>query len=1112
MAKVRHNLWYKDAVIYQLHVQTFFDDNNDGRGDFAGLIKKLDYIKTLGVNAIWLLPFYPSPMKDGGYDISDFTGIHPLYGKLSDFKRFVHEAHKRELGVITELVLNHTSNQHKWFEESRKAKPGSSRRNYYVWSDTTDKYNEARIIFQDFETSNWTWDPEAKAYYWHRFYSHQPDLNFDNPAVQHELFKVIDFWFNIGVDGLRLDAVPYLFEREGTNCENLPETHEFLKKLRKYIDEHYTNKMLLAEANQWPEDAVKYFGRGDECHMAFNFPLMPRLYMSMKMEDRFPLVDIMDQTPSIPDSCQWVIFLRNHDELTLEMVSDEERDYMYKSFVQEPEQRINLGIRRRLAPLMENDRRRIEMMNILLLSLPGTPVIYYGDEIGMGDNYYLGDRDGVRTPMQWTADKNAGFSRAKPQQLYLPLIIDYEYHYEALNVESQDRNPSSLLWWMRRAISTRKRYKAFGRGSIKFIHTDNSRVLAFIREYDDEKILVLVNLSRYPQAVSLDLAQYSGYTPVEVFSQNFFPPVTDANYMFTLQQRDYFWFLLSKDIAKKDIQSKKTLPQLEFNSREWNAMGTRFQSKLEPVFAGYIANKRWFRGKSRKIRTITADNFCRFKTKPFYTYLFLIDVEYMDNVSEKYVLPVSLQTGEEAMHLKADFPEAAMTKVIVNNTEGLMYESFYRATFQNELLEHILNRNVIKCGEGEMHFLSGKYLHVNLSKEQLPLQSQILGADQSNTSMLYNGKFFLKIYRSPDDGHNVEIEIIRALTEKTQFRNIPPYAGSIEYYKKNNENYSLGILVGFEQNQGNAWDFAQRFIDRYFENILSKKDEIKSPPSYIPSILDGYDEEENKMLKDFISHFFIEMIEKMGQRTAEMHLGLASITDDVNFNPEAFSLLYQKSVNQSMRTLIKQTIFDLRLKKKNNADVLSTLIQRIFDDEDELLNHVRFILESQKIIAQKTRIHGDYHLGQVLFTGKDFIIIDFEGEPLRTLSARRLKYSPLKDVAGMLRSFHYAIYMGFFKYKQLNLKNEEILKPWLEHWYYVASSHFLKAYLETASGAAFIPPGNDQVENLLQLYLIEKAVYEINYELNNRYDWLIVPLNGLEKILDRIAETENISH
>ncbi|MDI9644308.1 MAG: maltose alpha-D-glucosyltransferase, partial [Candidatus Verstraetearchaeota archaeon] len=499
-------LWYKDAIIYELHVRSFYDSNGDGIGDFKGMIEKLDYLSELGVTAVWLLPFYPSPMRDDGYDISDYFDVDSRYGTLGDFKEFIRLAHERGIKVITELVLNHTSDQHQWFQIARRAKPRTVKRDYYVWSDDSNRFKEARIIFKDFESSNWAWDPIAGEYYWHRFYSHQPDLNYDNPEVRQKIFEVVDFWLGLGVDGLRLDAVPYLFEREGTNCENLPETHQFLKELRRHIDSKFKNKMLLAEANQWHTDAMMYFGDGDECHMAFHFPLMPRMYMAILTEDRFPILDIVENSSNIPPSCQWALFLRNHDELTLEMVTDEERDYMYRVYANNKLAKINLGIKRRLAPLMDNDRRKIELMNLLLLTLPGTPVIYYGDEIGMGDNIYLGDRNGVRTPMQWSSGLNAGFSKANPKKLHLPVITDPEYHYEAVNVENQKKNQASLFWWMKRAINIRKHFKAFGRGSIEFLYPENSRILAFVRKYREEELLVVANLSKRPQVAELDLS------------------------------------------------------------------------------------------------------------------------------------------------------------------------------------------------------------------------------------------------------------------------------------------------------------------------------------------------------------------------------------------------------------------------------------------------------------------------------------------------------------------------------------------------------------------------------------------------------------------------------
>ncbi len=1108
MSKKKHNLWFKDAIIYQVHVQSFFDSNDDGIGDFQGMIQKLDYVKSLGVNTLWLLPFYPSPLRDGGYDISDFTGIHPTYGKMADFKKFVKQAHKRDLKIITELVLNHTSDQHKWFQRARKAKPGSNYRNFYVWNDNPDKYTDARIIFQDFETSNWSYDAEANAYYWHRFYSHQPDLNFDNPNVQKEVFKVLDFWFSTGVDGLRLDAVPYLFEREGTNCENLPETHEFLKKLRKHIDDNHEDKMLLAEANQWPEDARQYFGEGDECHMAFHFPLMPRLYMGMKMEDRFPIIDILEQTPEIPENCQWAIFLRNHDELTLEMVTDEERDYMYKSFAKEPEQRINLGIRRRLAPLLENDRRKIEMMNIMLFSLPGTPIVYYGDEIGMGDNYYLGDRYGVRTPMQWTADRNAGFSRANKQRLFLPVINDSEYHYEAINIENQDKNPSSLLWWMRQVIATRKRYKAFNRGTIKFVNSNNPKVLSFIREYEDENILVIINLSHYSQSVELDLEEYAGYTPIEVFSQNHFPPILGDGYFFTLQYRDYFWLELAKQEETVAYQPEGTYQQMAFSKKEWNAVTAAMKGKLENAFLNYMKDTRWFRGKARKIKSLNIEDEFVLEKGIYNSYLFFVNVDYVAHTSENYVLSGALAFDQEDHEIREDYPQAIMAEVETEGKNGVLLDAAFSESFHNAILEHIHSRGKIKGKKGELTGSPGKYLKRNLSKKDLPLNSKLLAVEQSNTSVLYDNRLFLKIYRSPEEGHNPELEIIQNLTEKTKFENLPPYAGSLVYKRQKKEDISLAILVGFIPNEGNAWELTQRFTEHYFESILSRKHELPAPPAYIPDMLDGYKPDEAELLKDLTGHFFIEMVKKLGQRTAEMHLGLASIKDEKSFKPEPFSLLYQKSLNQSFRTLIKKTMTELRSQKKKLSEEPIRMTEKILNNENAMLRRIKSSLEKEKIRSIKTRVHGDYHLGQVLYTGKDFIIIDFEGEPARSLSARKLKYCPFKDVAGMLRSFHYAIYMGYFKFRKLYEDDTELFGTWIEHWYHLVSYHFLKAYFDTAGDAPFIPEKKEQIEDLLNVFLIEKSVYELNYEINNRPDWLTIPLNGLDKIVDHMLSVE----
>ncbi len=536
-------LWYKDAIIYELHVKAFLDTNANGIGDFTGLTQKLDYLQDLGVTALWLLPMYPSPFKDDGYDISDYYNIHPDYGTLDDFKRFLDEAHVRGMRVITELVVNHTSDQHPWFQEARR-NPASPYRDYYVWSDTDKKYVQARVIFTDTEKSNWAWDAEAKMYYWHRFFSHQPDLNYDNPAVRAEVIKVMKFWLDLGVDGLRVDAVPYLVEREGTSCENLPETHLVLKDIRKALDAAFDDRMLLAEANQWPADVRPYFGKGDEFHMSFHFPLMPRIFMAIKKEDRHPITEILVQTPPIPSSCQWALFLRNHDELTLEMVTDDERDYMYREYAADPRMKINIGIRRRLAPLMSNDRRKIELLTSLLFTMPGTPVLYYGDEMGMGDNIYLGDRNGVRTPMQWTGDRNAGFSRAETAQLYMPLNVDPVYGYQALNVEAQQRVPNSLLNWTKRLIIVRKQHKTFGRGTIEFLKPSNRAILAYARKFEGETLLIVNNLAGTAQPVELDLRRFIGAEVIEMLGETRFPRVSEHPYQLSLAPYGFFWFKL----------------------------------------------------------------------------------------------------------------------------------------------------------------------------------------------------------------------------------------------------------------------------------------------------------------------------------------------------------------------------------------------------------------------------------------------------------------------------------------------------------------------------------------------------------------------------------------
>jgi maltose alpha-D-glucosyltransferase / alpha-amylase len=1100
------HLWYKDAIIYELHVKAFKDSSGDGTGDLRGLTSKLDYLEGLGVTAVWLLPFYPSPLRDDGYDISDYFNVNPKYGELRDFREFLREAHRRGIRVITELVLNHTSDQHAWFQRSRKAKKGSVFRDYYVWSDSPEQYGDARVIFKDFETSNWAWDPLVHSYYWHRFYSHQPDLNFENPHVQKTMTKVIDYWFSMGVDGLRLDAVPYLYEREGTNCENLPETFAFLAKLRAHVDKNYKGKMLLAEANQWPEDAVTYFGSGDMCHMAFHFPLMPRIFMALWMEDRFPVLDIFEQTPAIPVECQWALFLRNHDELTLEMVTDEERDYMYRVYARDPTARINLGIRRRLAPLLNNHMRKIELMNFLLFSLPGTPVIYYGDEIGMGDNYYLGDRNGVRTPMQWSSDRNAGFSNANPQRLYLPIIIDPEYHYEAINAENQERNQFSLLWWMKRAISVRKYFKAFGRGSIRFLNTGNSKVLAFMREYGDEKILVIANLSRYPQNADLDLSEYYGYTPEEVFSRNKFPVITDSSRVFTLGSHDYFWFSLERE-EESVLFGDIFTPIAELRvSGDWEAVfGGRTKERLEEeILPVFLPSCRWFGGKARTMRSLKIIDDIRTGGRDSAGHLLLLRVLYSEGLPDTYLLPVSFIRGPEAQKVIEEQSYIIIARLKSGKDEGVLCDGVYSPEFRRELLRLIAGRHVLKGAQGEIFSYRSSRFSRSLWKELAGEKSVVLKAEQSNTSLLYLDKLFFKLFRRLDEGLNPDLEIGRFLSERARFPRVPAFYGAAEYRVGGSEPTVIGILQGYVPNEGDAWRYAVNAVSRYFEGVRSKRSELREMPRSPSSIFDVRDFTDiPSILQEMMGGDCLEMVALLGRRTAELHRALSSETEDPAFAPEPFSVLYQRSVYQSMQSLTKR---NLQLLLKNLASLPGDARDegvKVLDREKDIIERFKGLL-SKKIATVKTRVHGDLHLGQVLFTGNDFLIIDFEGEPERALSERRLKRSPFIDVAGMMRSFHYAAYSSLFKQILVAPDDASYLEAWAEHWYINMTGLYLSSYLENAQGAVFLPAAAQDVRMLLDAFILEKAIYEVGYELNNRPDWVKIPLKGISRILGRI--------
>jgi len=1099
-------LWYKDAIIYELHVRAFCDSDGDGIGDFRGLTQKLDYFQNLGVTAIWLLPFCPSPLRDDGYDTADYTDIHPAYGTLRDFQVFLREAHRRGLRVITELVLNHTSDHHPWFQRARRAKPGSKWRDFYVWSDTPDQYRETRVIFKDFESSNWTWDPVANAYFWHRFYSHQPDLNYDNPDVQKAMFRVIDFWFGLGVDGLRMDAVPYLYEREGTNCENLPETYEFLKRLRAHVDSKFKDRMLLAEANQWPEDAVAYFGTGDECHMAFHFPLMPRLFMALRMEDRFPIIDILDQTPLIPESCQWALFLRNHDELTLEMVTDEERDYMYRVYAEDPQMRINLGIRRRLAPLLGNHRRRIEFMNGLLFSLPGTPIIYYGDEIGMGDNVYLGDRNAVRTPMQWSPDRNTGFSRTNPQRLYLPVIIDPEYHYETVNVEAQQNNPHSLLWWMKRLMMLRGRFKAFGRGSMEFLHPENRKILAFVRRYQEEIILVVANLSRFVQYVELDLSAFNEMVPIEVFGRTEFPDIGEQPYFLSLGPHSFYWFALVPQSAVRETVEVTTVSDLPVITvaGHWESVYTgREKTALEGHLEQYLARCRWFGGKARAIKSTKIQELLPVVNVSSTAYFILVRVEYMDGDGETYVLPLAYAAGERSAEVLREHPQSVVVRLHANDgrEEGILFDAVMDKGFCDTFLDMIARRRQRKGVAGELLAHRTRVFGQMRGPSNEPLEASILKAEQSNTSVIYGDRFILKLFRRVQEGVNPDFEIGRFLTEKG-FAHIPPVAGALEYRIEKKDPMTIAIFHGLVQNEGDAWKYTLDVLDDYFERTLAHRDQERDFGIPEAPLLDLVNTELPPIAAEMIGPY-LESARLLGRRTAELHLLLASASSDPNFTPEPFSKLYQRSLYQSMRSLTGQVFGLLRQRLKVLPEAVQAGAQEILGYEDAILDMFRSLTE-QKITAMRIRCHGDYHLGQVLCTGKDFVIIDFEGEPARPISERRIKRSALRDVAGMLRSFHYAANNALFTQVEKGLirsKDRSYLECLARFWQLWVCVVFLTVYVDMARTGTFLPKTDRELQILLNGYLLEKAIYELGYELNNRPDWVRIPIQGIQELL-----------
>lgn len=1113
--------WYKDAVIYQLHVKSFFDANNDGQGDFAGLVEKLDYIAGLGVNTIWLLPFYPSPRLDDGYDIAEYRGVHEDYGSLSDVRKFIRAAHERGLRVITELVVNHTSDQHAWFQRARRARPGSAARNFYVWSDNDQAYSGTRIIFCDTEKSNWTWDPVAGAYFWHRFYSHQPDLNYDNPRVLKAVIGIMRFWLDMGVDGLRLDAVPYLVEREGTNNENLPETHAVLKQIRAALDRDYPDRMLLAEANQWPEDAQEYFGEGDECHMSFHFPLMPRMYMAIAREDRLPIVDIMQQTPEIPEPCQWAIFLRNHDELTLEMVSSSERDYLWDVYAADRRARINLGIRRRLAPLLERDRRRIELMNSLLLSMPGTPVLYYGDEIGMGDNIHLGDRDGVRTPMQWSPDRNGGFSRADAEQLSLPVLMGSLYGYEAVNVESQLRDPHSLLNWTRRMLAKRQQTHVFGRGSLRFLYPGNRKILAYVREYEGTVLLCVVNLSNASQPVELDLSAMAGRVPIEMLGGTPFPTIGTLPYLLTLPPYGFYWFELSEDAAPPawHASGPQQMPEyLTLVLRRRGALllmeGSRRALSRE-VLPLYLERQRWFAGARPQegvgvayvVPLAAADDAQGVE-------FFLAEFEVgagKDAEPANYFLPVGLRWEEDLSGMAAQYALARVRRAAEVGwaTDALTLPEFTRALLASWEAGREIDVETAS-GRSRLIFRTEPGFADYDWGEELDLDW--FPGEQSNSSVSISDKAVLKLLRRVVAGEHPEAEMTRRLTS-IGYANSAALLGELQRVDEAGRPHTLALLHARIPNQGDAWAWTRDYLQRTLENAA----------------LTG--ESRADFEEDLRGYTTVAGI--MGERLAQLHAALSLPTDDPAFQPDPASARDAQSWAAQVGGM-----FDDALAAADGCALPDSSAQQLkaLRNARKALRKRIDALAADMRGTERTRIHGDFHLGQILIAQNDVYIIDFEGEPVRSLEERRAKSTRWRDVAGLLRSFDYACAVfassstpvarpeagdvdasGASAAAVMAQQRQALLDQFCES----ASHAFLRAYRSTYESAmradrespdAVEEPAAEESGNepLLELALLEKAAYEIRYEAAHRPDWVPIPLGGLYRVARRLLQNDDL--
>lgn len=1057
--------WYKDAIIYELHVKAFFDSNNDGIGDFGGLIQKLDYLQDLGVTCIWLLPFFPSPLRDDGYDIADYLNVHPSYGTMEDFQAFLDGAHERGLQVIIELVVNHTSDQHPWFQAARQAPAGSPERDFYVWSDTEQKYKDARIIFTDTEKSNWTWDPVAQAYFWHRFFSHQPDLNFDNPAVLAEILKVLRYWLDMGVDGVRLDAIPYLVERDGTNCENLPETHALIRRIRSEMDAEYSNRMILAEANQWPTDVRPYFGEGNECHMAFHFPLMPRIFISLRLEDRLPITDILAQTPEIPDNCQWGLFLRNHDELTLEMVSADERDYMYLAYSSDPRMRINIGIRRRLAPLMDNNRRRIELLSSLLFSFPGTPILYYGDELGMGDNIYLGDRNGVRTPMQWTGDRNGGFSRANPARLYSPLVMDPVYGYEALNVEAEQSDSSSLLNWMRNMIALRKLFRVFGRGSIEFLNPSNRKILAYLRRSEDGDVLCIANLSRFAQPVELDLSAWAGMKPVEMLGYVEFPTIGRTPYSLSLGPYGFMWFELQKASQSVPLDEKAHEEvSLSVPAGKWGRVFAGEYSELEAqVMRSFLSKQEWFGEAADSIETVFTVDWAEIEGRQ--AALLFVEVRFANSNVTTYCLPLEMTFGEAAERWRSESPNAILCPVVSSEGEGVLHD-------------------VSVDGGGGQAFLR----RVD-GRLEIPTQ---LGIIRGKTSLEASGTS-VKLFRRVEAGPHPETEVAEYLTRRAHFDRVPPFVDAIEYIRDGSQPATLGMVQGLVEKEIDGATWIKEEMDRYFERCahLSFPVDLVGPSRPWSELMAS---EPPELAREQFG-LTLDAMALLGRRTGELHLALAAAQADPALEPERPGVEWIEKITGELTDKVGRTLEQLRSN-------LSRLPDEITEDAGLVLSRRRQILDSVRSLAgagmpgMLIRVDGDFELECVARTKNDWLIVECAREP-RPGGERRGKRSPLESVASMMRSLSSSVQHALLTYSARHPYDRDKLARWADLADQSSGSEFLRAYWCVVGESGVAPPDRGVFYRWLRARLLSRRLDELHAALGRQHEPIGVALQTI---------------